>query len=124
MRSGRRVVALLAVLAMLVGGCAWGGGQAVTSGHPPGHVQGPDPALVQTAAGTLRGTVVSDHRLFAGVPYAAAPVGPMRFAAPAPAPGWAGERDATRPGPRCIQDPDLDPERGANTAEDCLSLNV
>ncbi|WP_454788674.1 carboxylesterase/lipase family protein [Mycolicibacterium lutetiense] len=128
MRSGRRVVALLAVLAMLVGGCARGGGQAVRSGHPavdpPGHVQGPDPALVQTTAGTLRGTVASDHRLFAGVPYAAAPVGPMRFSAPAPAPGWPGERDATRPGPRCIQDPDSDPERGANSAEDCLSLNV
>ncbi len=80
--------------------------------------------MVRTAAGTLRGTVVSDHRLFAGVPYAAAPVGPMRFAAPVPAPGWPGERDATRPGPRCIQDPDSDPERGANTAEDCLNLNV
>jgi para-nitrobenzyl esterase len=128
MRSGNRVVALLAVLAMLVGGCAWGGGRGATSSdpavHPPGHRQGHNPALVQTAAGTLRGTVGSDHRLFAGVPYAAAPVGPMRFAAPGPAPGWPGERDATRPGPRCIQDPDLDPERGANTAEDCLSLNV
>lgn len=128
MRSGRRVVALLAVLAMLVGGCARGGGRAATPSRsadpPPGLVQGPDPAVVRTAAGTLRGTVVSDHRLFAGVPYAAAPVGAMRFAAPVPAPGWPGERDATRPGPRCIQDPDSDPERGANTAEDCLNLNV
>lgn len=128
MRSGRCVVALLAVLAMLVGGCAQGGGHAVTPGRPTGvpsgRVQGPDPALVRTAAGTLRGTVTSDHRLFAGIPYAAAPVGPRRFAVPAPAPGWAGERDATVPGPRCVQDPDLDPERGANTAEDCLNLNV
>ncbi|MBN3512981.1 carboxylesterase/lipase family protein [Mycolicibacterium nivoides] len=124
MRSGRRGVALLAMLAMLVAGCVRGGGEAVTPGHPPGHAQGPDPALVQIAAGTLRGAVVSDHRLFAGIPYAAAPVGALRFAAPAPAPGWPGERDATRPGPRCIQDPDSDPERGANSAEDCLSLNV
>ncbi|MGA5537695.1 carboxylesterase/lipase family protein [Mycolicibacterium nivoides] len=124
MRSGRRGVALLAMLAMLVAGCVRGGGEAVTPGHPPGHAQGPDPALVQIAAGTLRGAVVSDHRLFAGIPYAAAPVGALRFAAPAPAPGWPGERDATRSGPRCIQDPDSDPERGANSAEDCLSLNV
>ncbi|CRZ16132.1 carboxylesterase/lipase family protein [Mycolicibacterium neworleansense] len=128
MRSGRRVVALLAMLAMLVTGCVRGGGEAVTPGHRPGPpqglAQGTDPALVRTASGTLRGTVLSDHRLFAGIPYGAAPVGPMRFAAPAPAPAWPGERDATRPGPRCIQDPDADPERGANTAEDCLSLNV
>ncbi|OBB02236.1 carboxylesterase [Mycolicibacterium fortuitum] len=128
MRSGRCVVALLAVLAMLVGGCAQGGGRTLmpgrSAGAPPGRVQGQDPGLVQTAAGTLRGTVASGHRLFAGIPYAAAPVGPMRFAAPVPAPGWTGVRDATRPGPRCIQDPDSDPEQGANTAEDCLSLNV
>lgn len=124
MRSGRRAVVLLVVLAMLVAGCVRGGGEALTPGHPPGREQGPDPALVRTAGGTLRGAVVSDHRLFAGIPYAAAPVGSLRFAAPVPAPGWPGERDATRPGPRCIQDPDSDPERGADTAEDCLSLNV
>lgn len=128
MRSGRGAIALLAVLAMLVAGCVRGGGQALAPSNPSapaeGHVQGPDPALVRTSAGTLRGAVVSDHRLFAGIPYAAAPVGPLRFAAPVPAPGWTGERDATRPGPRCIQDPDSDPERGANTAEDCLNLNV
>lgn len=128
MRSGRRAIALLAMLAMLVAGCVRGGGEAVRPGHPPGpaqgHAQGPDPALVRIAAGTLRGAVVSDHRLFAGIPYAAAPLGAMRFAPPAPTPGWPGERDATRPGPRCIQDPDSDPERGANSAEDCLSLNV
>ncbi len=124
MRSGRRVVALLALLAMLVAGCVRSGGQAVPENHVSGHVQGPNPALVRIAAGTLRGTVASDHRLFAGVPYAAAPVGPLRFASPVPAPGWPGERDATRFGPRCIQDPTSDPERGANTAEDCLSLNI
>lgn len=124
-------MALLAVAAMLVAGCAGGGGMAPTPVPPEqtpvpaqGHVQGPDPAVVRTAAGILRGTVASGHRLFAGVPYAAAPVGPKRFAAPAPAPGWPGERDATRAGPRCIQDPSSDPEQGANATEDCLSLNV
>ncbi|MGV0813623.1 carboxylesterase family protein [Mycolicibacterium boenickei] len=120
MRSWRRVVALPAILAMLVAGCAPGGGQAVAP-QPP-HLQ--DPALVHLSTGTLRGAVTSEHRLFAGVPYAAPPVGPLRFAAPAPAPGWPGERDATQPGARCIQDPSADPERGLNTAEDCLTLNV
>lgn len=120
MRSGRRGVVLLALLVTLVAGCVRGGGDAAA----PVHHRAPDPALVELAAGTLRGTVASGHRLFAGIPYAAAPVGPLRFAAPVPAPGWAGVRDATRPGPRCIQDPNSDPERGANTTEDCLTLNV
>jgi para-nitrobenzyl esterase len=38
-----------------------------------------------------------------GVPYAAAPVGPLRFAAPEPHPGGTGVRDATRPGPTAPQ---------------------
>ncbi|MBU9763664.1 carboxylesterase family protein [Mycobacterium sp. TNTM28] len=124
MRSGRLGVALLTMLVMLVAGCVQGGGQGTTPSRPPTRVQGADPALVQLAAGTLRGTVTSDRRVFAGIPYAAAPVGPLRFAPPAPAQGWAGQRDATRPGPRCIQDPAVDPEQGRNAAEDCLTLNV
>ena len=122
MHSGRRVTALLAILLLLVAGCARGGGQA--SDSESGAAPGSDPALVHTRSGILRGSVAADHRLFAGIPYAAAPVGPRRFSAPVPAPGWSGERDATRSGPRCIQDPAADPERGANTAEDCLTLNV
>ncbi|MGV0741178.1 carboxylesterase/lipase family protein [Mycolicibacterium sp. XJ870] len=118
MRPGRWVIALLAVLAVTIGGCTRSGGQA-----EPLPVGG-DPALVHTASGTLRGIVAADHRLFAGIPYAAPPVGQLRFSAPAPATGWSGERDATRPGPRCIQDPAADPERGHNTDEDCLTLNV
>ncbi|WP_410506917.1 carboxylesterase/lipase family protein [[Mycobacterium] appelbergii] len=86
---------------------------------PPG-----DPAVVQTTTGALRGTVAADYRLFAGIPYAAPPVGPLRFAKPVAATGWQGERDATRPGPRCVQDPAADPENGRNTSEDCLTLNV
>ena len=40
------------------------------------------PALAQTAMGKVRGVVESDHRLFAGIPYAAPPVGPLRFQPP------------------------------------------
>ncbi len=81
-------------------------------------------SLVQTATGIVRGKVEWDHRLFAGIPYAAPPVGPLRFRPPAPAQPWAGIRDATEPGPRCIQDPSADPEFGKQSDEDCLSLNV
>jgi para-nitrobenzyl esterase len=82
-----------------------------------------DPGVVQTNSGALRGMVSSDHRLFAGIPYAAAPVGPLRWQPPVPASGWAGFRDATRPGPRCIQDISNDVDR-RETSEDCLTLNV
>jgi para-nitrobenzyl esterase len=80
--------------------------------------------VVQTAAGTVRGIVAPDHRLFAGIPYAAPPIGPLRFQPPAPVPAWQGVRDATRPGPRCLQDPGGDLELGRQTDEDCLTLNV
>src|SRR6185312_13490224 len=83
-----------------------------------------DTSLVRTATGMVRGIVESDHRMFAGIPYAAPPVGPLRFRAPAPALPWTGIRDATEPGPRCIQDPSADPEFGKQSDEDCLSLNV
>lgn len=83
-----------------------------------------DPAVVHTKSGTVRGVVADDHRLFAGIPYAAPPVGPLRFVNPEPAASWPGERDATRPGPRCVQDPDADLEHGDNSGEDCLTLNV
>ena len=83
-----------------------------------------DPALAQTATGKVRGVVESDHRLFAGIPYAAPPVGPLRFQPPAPAKAWTGVLDATKPGPSCIQDPGADAEFGRQSDEDCLTLNV
>ncbi|PRC61145.1 carboxylesterase, partial [Mycobacterium sp. ITM-2017-0098] len=80
--------------------------------------------LVHTAAGTLRGVQAQDHRLYAGIPYAAPPVGPLRWQNPLPAPAWDGVRDATSVGPRCMQDLEGDLELGRQTDEDCLSLNV
>ena len=83
-----------------------------------------DPTLARTATGTVRGVVEPDHRLFAGIPYAAPPVGPLRFQPPAPTTAWTGVRDASKPGPRCIQDPGGDLELGRQSDEDCLTLNV
>lgn len=83
-----------------------------------------DPSLARTATGMVRGVVASDHRLFAGIPYAAPPVGPLRFRPPAKAVAWNGVRDARKPGPRCLQDPGSDPEFGRQSDEDCLTLNV
>lgn len=81
-------------------------------------------AVVETSAGAVRGTIEPGLRVFRGIPYAAAPVGPLRWQAPqAPTP-WAGVRDATKPGVRCIQDIRRDPDFGRAAGEDCLNLNV
>jgi para-nitrobenzyl esterase len=81
---------------------------------------------VRAPAGTLQGATAAGVTSFKGIPYAAAPVGPLRWHAPLPAPGWTGTRDATGYGNDCVQARmagDL-----ANTtlpmSEDCLFLNV
>ncbi|WP_427886688.1 carboxylesterase/lipase family protein [Kribbella sp. GL6] len=78
--------------------------------------------VVRTTAGLVRGTVADDHREYLGIPYAAPPVGPLRWRSPRPAPHWPGVRDATRPGPSC---PQFAPDgSGVTGQEDCLNLNV
>jgi para-nitrobenzyl esterase len=114
------VAALFAVVALAVA-CGRGDGATPKTSVP---ARPSDPALVQTTAGTVRGIVAPDHRLFAGIPYAAPPVGPLRWQPPAAAPAWAGVRDATDSGPRCIQDTSRDPDFGRSISEDCLTLNV
>jgi para-nitrobenzyl esterase len=120
--SARRLVrsafALLAVATMALG-CARGDGTAPPTPGPP-----VDSALVRTATGTVRGLVTADHRLFAGIPYAAPPIGPLRWQPPRPAQAWTGVRDATKSRPRCLQKLSGDLELGRHTDEDCLTLNV
>ncbi|GAA1776805.1 carboxylesterase/lipase family protein [Agromyces lapidis] len=60
---------------------------------------------VRVGGGMLRGSRSGGIARFLGVPYAAAPFGPLRFAPPAPHPGWPGERDATQPGATAPQAP-------------------
>lgn len=77
---------------------------------------------VSTDSGTLQGRTVDGVQQFLGIPYAAPPVGSLRWKAPqAPAP-WQGIRDATRSGAACPQLPG-DYSQTA-TSEDCLNLNV
>src|SRR6187431_1263948 len=95
---GRRATTIVVAVLVLLAGCARGDDLAATPPNPAPT----DPALVQTATGAVRGVVAPDHRLFAGIPYAAPPVGPLRWQPPAPAPSWPGVRDATRTGPRCM----------------------
>ncbi len=64
---------------------------------------------------------------FKGIPYAAPPVGALRWRPPESAPAWTGVRDATVFGPRCVAPPlgEGGPvEIAGATSEDCLTLNV
>ncbi len=76
--------------------------------------------------GVLVGRADEDVSNFKGVPYAAPPVGPLRWRAPQPAGLWSGERDAGQVGAICIQPPaNGDPGVGPlPMSEDCLTLNV
>ncbi|MFJ3976490.1 carboxylesterase/lipase family protein [Streptomyces sp. NPDC090021] len=80
--------------------------------------------VVATTGGTVRGTVDgSGLRSFQGIPYAAPPVGDLRWAPPRPAAAWTGVREATAPGSSCAQPEGL-PIGVPSEAEDCLYLNV
>lgn len=114
LRIGRLAMVVAACVALILG-CAR---ETAAPSAPPA-----DPAVVQTAGGAVRGVVADDHRFFGRLPYAAPPVGPLRWQPPAPAAPWPSERDATTLGPRCIQDIG-DLEMGRQTDEDCLTLNV
>lgn len=76
--------------------------------------------------GALRGRFADGVQEFLGIPYAAPPVGRLRFAPPAPPARWRGVREATHHGPACVQwefNPPSIP-RGTPTSEDCLHLDV
>jgi len=76
--------------------------------------------------GALAGVQQPGVAVFRGIPYAAPPVGPLRWKATLPARPWTGVRDASAYGAACPQD-DAHKEAWAQVgrkSEDCLSLNV
>ncbi len=75
------------------------------------------------AQGALSGTSEGTISEFKGIPFAAPPVGALRWRAPQPASGWQGTRDASAFGPICPQ-PNLPGRLVLPQSEDCLSLNV
>ncbi len=79
-----------------------------------------------TVQGKLQPTKAGQARAFLGLPYAAPPIGPLRWKPPMPAPKWTGTRDAANFGPRCMQPHLFDDMyfRDGGQSEDCLSLNV
>jgi para-nitrobenzyl esterase len=88
---------------------------------------------VKTDTGELRGLVVGekgDVHAYKGIPYAAAPVGDLRWKPPQPAPAWQGVRDCFEFGAACPQNiPTLMariPQMATRAPfkEDCLFLNI
>lgn len=80
---------------------------------------------IRTEAGLVRGAPrdMNDVLAFKGIPYAAPPVGKLRWHAPQPPSPWSGVRDAAAHGARCLSALEKDREPGPRS-EDCLYLNV
>ncbi|XP_078692896.1 uncharacterized protein LOC144922739 [Branchiostoma floridae x Branchiostoma belcheri] len=98
-----------------------------------------DGPVVSTVTGQVRGTTTHTTDLpdkpiytFLGIPYAAPPVGDLRYRPPQPAVPWEGVRDAVEVGPYCPQnmsmlntlDFPMEFGKGMTESEDCLTVNV
>jgi len=87
-----------------------------------------DRPMVTINQGTLVGVTIDGIASFKGIPYAAPPVGELRWRPPEPADGWSGMRDASDFGNVCPQN--LSPGYSEEVlgdrpmSEDCLYLNV
>ncbi|HET6794767.1 MAG TPA: carboxylesterase family protein, partial [Acidimicrobiales bacterium] len=82
--------------------------------------------VVATTAGAVEGAWSGDTAVFLGIPYAQAPVGPLRFAAPEAVGRWEGTRPALEYGATAPQPPvgfTIIPEPIIE-GDDCLNLNV
>ncbi len=81
-----------------------------------------DPLVVHTRTGAVHGQTAGGVDEYLGIPYAAPPVGDLRWRAPQPAASWTGVREATTLPPECAQ---LENSNGPRSeAEDCLYLSV
>ncbi len=91
------------------------------------------PETVKIDSGQLQGTVQEGVRVFKGVPFAAPPVGPLRWREPQPVAKWEGVRKADKYGNACMQNnakqrfpvnSAVDLPDSPGMSEDCLYLNV
>ena len=106
-----RIVA--AALIPAAGGIVPAGAQTVLDSETP----------IRVTGGEVRGAVSArnpDVVAFKGIPFAAPPVGELRWRPPEPVIGWEGVRDASESGPICVQNGG----RNVTQDEDCLFLNV
>jgi para-nitrobenzyl esterase len=132
-RPRRARARLLAALALVVALAACSSGGPSTGADQPNSAAPTDgpaatyhadpnaaPPVMTTTYGLVRGarTGAVDH--YHDIPFAAPPVGALRWAAPAPPKPWTGVRDGTHDGPACVQNGGL----FSASSEDCLYLTV
>lgn len=102
-------------------------GAALLLSTPAAAQTPPGGLVVETKLGPVRGETVTEAgstaRIFRGIPYAAPPVGDLRWKPPQPAGAWTQVRDATRWPDRCPQG-QSSMGVGSQISEDCLYLNV
>src|SRR5580692_1712694 len=113
MQVGMKLVCVLAVA-----GFAWGMSTGAFA----------DALTVKTEQGKVQGKTINDGKVkaFLGLPYAAPPVGDLRWKAPQPPAKWKGKRDATKFGAHCAQNHVYEDMifQDAGPSEDCLFVNV
>ncbi|MDE1987502.1 MAG: carboxylesterase family protein [Hyphomicrobiales bacterium] len=85
----------------------------------------PAAAAVQTETGLIQGVRTNGLTIYKGIPYAAPPVGELRWRAPQPPQSWKGVRKAATFAPACVQTGVSMPgERPPKISENCLYLNI
>lgn len=114
---------MLRIGAFVIGLALAAGAHAQAPGPPA------EPVKVQVESGVLAGIATERANIFKNIPYAAPPVGSLRWAPPKPVAPWTGERDASVNGVSCMQRMNADgtPNDGSANgpvSEDCLQLNV
>jgi para-nitrobenzyl esterase len=118
--AGWRVRTSLAVAGVTLGSLVLAA-PAVSASTLGGRAAASGP-VADTANGAVRGLADGSVDEYLGIPYAAPPVGALRWRPPQPAASWSGVRDATQFAPHCPQL--AGPFGEASTSEDCLFLNV
>jgi para-nitrobenzyl esterase len=84
-------------------------------------------AAVHTQSGLVQGAVINGVRVYKGIPFAAPPLGNLRWAPPQPAKPWKGVLHADKYADACMQIPIVERDLGLDPVtpnEDCLYLNV
>jgi para-nitrobenzyl esterase len=121
------LLALLIVAAAGIGALWWSLTPSDVAAVGPLGPLGPVSPVERTIdSGTLAGLRDRDIVIFKNIPYAAPPVGALRWRPPQPVTAWAGSRDATKFGNDCWQvRGKSDPARSLQPmSEDCLTVNI
>jgi carboxylesterase type B len=106
-------ISAIVLLAATMAGCSTLSSEVGTAG------------VVRTEGGLVSGTgTATGISTYRGIPFAAAPVGALRWRAPQPAAPWAGVKPGDKFGADCMQPAEYPELRGAGMSEDCLNLNV